>query len=563
MDALLKVILTVYFLLYQNSYGDLSKKFKMNNPLTQIDFYKADHRRQYPEGTALIYSNFTPRGSRLPDVDGVVFFGLQAVIIDFLLGSWQKNFFDQPKEQVIAKYKRRMDNALGKDAVPVDHLERLHDLGYLPLRIKALPEGTIVPLRVPVFTITNTRDDEFWLVNYLESALSNKCWKGITSATIALQFLKNFVHYYESTVGDYTPESFVKWQGHDFSYRGMSGEWDADISGSGHLLSFYGTDTVSAIDFLEEFYDADSDKEMVGGSVPATEHSVMSMGISVNNEFETFARLITDLYPSGPVSIVSDTMDYWTVLTDFAPRMKEEIMSREGHPYGLDKVVFRPDSGDPYRIIVGYFSDEITQIDGKFYLTEEVFAEPDSLDYKPKPLEQWELDGSVETLWKTFGGHTTARGFRQLCSKVGLIYGDSITLERQVKILDGLRRKGFASTNVVFGIGSYTYEYVTRDTFGHAMKATYGEAFDSDGAYLTEDRVAHEIYKDPKTDSGLKKSARGLLRVDYDDEHNIVLRDRCTWKEEAGGLLETVFEDGKLVKRQSLSEIRARLQSQL
>jgi nicotinamide phosphoribosyltransferase len=528
----------------------------MSNALTKIDFYKTDHRRQAPDGTALIYENFTPRASRIKGIDKVVFIGLQAVILAYLIKEWNEAFFNVDKQIAIRLYKRRLDNALGKDTVPTDHLERLHDLGYLPLHIKALPEGTVVPIKVPVFTIRNTRDEEYWLPGYLESAISNKLWKASTSATIAAQFLKNFIKYYQETVGDYTPESFVKWQGHDFSYRGMSGDWDADMSGLGHLISFYGTDTVSAIDFAEQYYDANSDKEIIGGSVPATEHSVMSLGIAVDGEFETFKRLITEVYPPGPVSIVSDTMDYWTVLNEYAPNLKEEIMSRTGHPFGLDKLVFRPDSGDPYRIIVGYFDDEVVpNSDGTYDILDGVYS---------GPITQQEKDGSIETLWKHFGGTVSARGYRQLCSKVGLIYGDSITLDRQIAILEGLKRKGFASTNVVLGIGSFTYEYVTRDTFGWAMKATYGEVNETDDyGYPTGERKSYEIYKDPKTDSGIKKSARGLLSVVLDDDGNIVLKDRCSWEEESEGLLDTVFLNGELSKRQSLSEIRARFQSQL
>jgi nicotinamide phosphoribosyltransferase len=535
----------------------------MNNPLTKIDFYKADHRRQYPENTSLIYSNFTPRKSRIPGISEVLFFGMQHVILAFLIGEWQRGFFNRPKDVVVARYKRRMDNALGKDAVPVDHIGALHDLGYLPIEIKALPEGTLVPMRVPVFTIFNTHPDFFWLVNYLETALSNKMWKPMTSATIAFQFRKVFEKYYRETVDETGDGSAsVMWQGHDFSYRGMSGDEDACTSSAGHLLSFYGTDTIPAIDFLEDYYFANSDEEIVGGSVPATEHSVMCMGISEGGEFETFRRLICDLYPSGIVSIVSDTMDYWAVLNDYLPRLKEEVLSRTGSPIGVDKVVIRPDSGDPYRIICGYFPEEIHEAnDGNLYTPE------------GKKVELWEVEGSIERLWSTFGGSFTAQGYRQLCPKIGLIYGDSINLERQTMILEGLKRKGFASTNVVLGIGSFTYEYQTRDTFGFAMKATYGELQETypdsgfgkgvGGQLLTSKTVGREIFKDPKTDDGTKKSAKGLLCVLEDRDHNIVLKDRCTWEEESEGLLQTVFRDGKILISTSLSEIRQRVNSYL
>jgi len=532
----------------------------MINPLTKIDAYKADHRRQYPNGTSMVYSNFTPRASRIKGVDGVVFFGLQYVLIRYLIQEWNALFFKLPKEMVVSKYKRRMDNALGKDAIPVDHIEALHDLGYLPLEIKALAEGTICPLRVPVFTIRNTRPEQFWLVNYLESVLSNKVWKPITSATIAFEYRKVFEKYYEETVDAAAKGSgAVMWQGHDFSYRGMSGDEDAATSAAGHLLSFYGSDTISAIDFLEEYYMANSDKEIVAGSVPATEHSVMCMG-GKGDEFETFRRLIQDLYPSGIVSIVSDTWDYWKVIEDYLPRLKEEILSRTDNSTGGAKVVIRPDSGDPYRIICGYFPEELVEIDGLTYY------KGDSKPTTQKPLNIWEVQGTIMRLWGIFGGSLTSQGFCQLNSKIGLIYGDSITLERQLQILEGLKRKGFASTNIVLGIGSYTYEYQTRDTFGFAMKATYGEIThnkeDMRGKLYSEIEP-REIFKDPKTDSGLKKSARGLLSVVLNDENEIILKEQCTWEEEKQGLLETVFLNGNIVKEYSLAEIRNRLNNYL
>jgi nicotinamide phosphoribosyltransferase len=527
----------------------------MRNPLTKIDFYKADHRRQYPEGTTMVYSNFTPRKSRIKGVNHVVFFGMQYLVLSFLIEEWNRGFFNQPKEKVVARYKRRMDNSLGKDAVPVDHIEALHDLGYLPLEIKALPEGTLVPIRVPCFTIRNTRDEQFWLVNYLESVISNKIWKPTTSATIAFQYRKVFEQYYRETVDKTgTGNAGIMWQGHDFSYRGMSGDEDAATSGAGHLLSFFGTDTVMAIDFLEDYYFADSDKEIVGGSVPATEHSVMCMG-SQDGELSTFRRLICDLYPSGIVSIVSDTWDYWQVINEFLPQLKDEVLQRTGSPIGVDKVVIRPDSGCPYRIIVGYFPEEYHEAEGKLICNE-----------TGKELQIWEVEGSIERLWQTFGGSYTNENYRLLCPKIGLIYGDSITMERQIQILDGLKRKGFASTNVVLGIGSFTYEYQTRDTMGFAMKATYGELLDEieDGpGQYDYVKTGREIFKDPKTDDGTKKSARGLLSVVQNEEGELVLRDRCTWEEEKQGLLETVFLDGELVRTSTLAEIRTRINNQL
>ena len=487
------------------------------NPLMLIDFYKADHRRQYPEGTELVYSNFTPRKSRLEGNENLVFFGLQYFIKEYLVKQWNEGFFNVPKEKIVADYKRRMDNALGKDSIPVEHIAELHDLGYLPLVVKGLPEGTIVSPKIPVVTVYNTQPKFFWLTNYLESLMSAILWKPSTSATTAFQYRKTFDAYARHTVGDMNID-FVYWQGHDFSFRGMSGIEDACISAAGHLLSFYGTDSVPAIDFHELYYNADSDKELVGGSVPATEHSVMCMGTK-DNEIGTFERLITELYPKGIVSIVSDTWDFWKVITEFLPELKSKILARDG------KVVIRPDSGDPVKIIVG-----------------DKDATPGSPEYK----------GAIECMWEIFGGTMTDKGYKLLDSHIGLIYGDSITLQRQKAILEGLKEKGFASFNVVLGIGSYTYEYVTRDTYGFAMKATYGEVHGE----------GRNIFKDPKTDDGTKKSAKGLLAVHLTDG-KLKLKDECSWEEEKQGLLQTVFENGKVVNEQSLAQIRERMVKEL
>lgn len=569
------------------------------NPLTQADFYKTGHRIQYPANTEQVYSNLTPRSSHhapvLKDYDGkIVWFGLQGFIRSFLIECWNENFFAKPKANVVYEYKRRLDNALGKDAVAVDHIEALHDLGYLPIAIKALPEGSRVNLRVPCLTIKNTIPEFFWLTNYLETVMSNELWKPATVATIAYEYRRLLEAYAEKTGA---PRHFIDWQGHDFSCRGMSGMYDSQAAGAGHLLSFHGTDTISAIDYLEDWYHADSDKEMIGGSVPATEHSVMSMG-GIDDEIGTFRRLISEVYPGGIVSIVSDTWDFFKVITEYAAELKPEILARTPDAFGNAKVVFRPDSGDPADILCGtarvlkpsstYSLDEAAECVGDI-LWGEVAAETahgecgaaeatglfehnDQL-YKVTVEIEWnrydkqyyyvdgwrvtscvphtltpEEKGAVQCLWETFGGTTTDKGYKVLDSHVGLIYGDSITLERAQDILARLEAKGFASNNVVFGIGSFTYQYLTRDTFGWAVKATAGIV---DGEY-------RELSKNPKTDNGVKKSAAGYLRVEKEGD-DFVLYDRQTAEQAEGGALELVFVNGVLCKHSSLREIRRTL----
>ena len=480
------------------------------NTIHLTDGYKVDHRNQYPQGTELVYANWTPRKSRIEGIEDVIFFGLQYFIKKYIIEEFDRNFFSRPKEEILKRYESRINNYLGENSVGIDHIADLHDLGYIPMVFKALPEGVSVPIRVPMFTMYNTLPEFFWLTNYFETILSTTIWMPCNSATIANQYRKILDKYAAQTSS--VPE-FVDWQGHDFSMRGMAALEAALISGAGHLLSFTGTDTIPAIDFLETYYNADSNAELIGGSVAATEHSVMSMGTN-NAEQVTFKRLITEVYPKGIVSVVSDTWDLWKVLTVYIPNLKEEILSRDG------KLVIRPDSGDPVKIICGDSSSDDINV----------------------------RKGVVELLWDTFGGHVNEKGYKELDSHVGAIYGDSITLERAQQICEGLKAKGFASTNVVLGIGSFTYQYNTRDTFGFAMKATYGEV----------DGEGRDIYKDPITDDGTKKSARGLIKIVKDgDSYKMI--DRVSWEEEQQGELVEVFRDGKLVVDHKLSDIRARV----
>lgn len=487
------------------------------NPLSCIDFYKTGHHLQYPEGTEFVYANFTPRSSLLKD-KFVIFFGLQYFIKSFLMETWQEGFFNQPKEKVLAEYKNTVGTALCDNNFNGDHIAALHDLGYLPICIKALPEGAKVPLGVPVLTIVNTHKQFYWLPNFLETALSCYLWKMTTSATTAYKFKQLWFKHYGDRA--WSRSGIIEFQCHDFSFRGMSGPYDAAMSGAGHLTSFKGTDSVVAIDLIKQYYCPFSSKdELIGASVPATEHSVMCMGGGESGEFETFKRLITEVHPTGIVSIVSDTWDFWKVLTEYLPKLMPLIKERDG------KVVIRPDSGDPVKIICG---DED--------------AEPGS----PEHLGAAQLIHNLVTECNCDEG------------RLGLIYGDSITLERADQILTKLRHKGLPLYNIVFGVGSYTYQYVTRDTYGFAMKATWG-------VVKGEKR---EIFKDPKTNkngegSAIKKSAKGLLRVEKDSFNNYILYDQQPEFNENFGCLAKVYQDGKLLQDESIQAIRKRIDSNL
>lgn len=486
------------------------------------DFYKIAHRPMYPQKTEKVYSTWTPRTSRIKGVDRVVNIGVQVFIKEYLMDVFQEHFFARPKAEVISEYARLIKATLGDPNPETKHLEELHDLGYLPLSIKALPEGYVVPTRVPTMTIENTDPRFFWLTNFIESLASCELWQIATSATLALEYKRIMDQYMLETA----PENawFTPFQGHDFSMRGMSSLRSAILSGMGHLAAgFVGTDTIPAIHGAEYYYNANVEKELVGTSVPATEHSIQC---AYGDDMEYLRRMLQDVHPSGIVSIVSDGYDFWEVVrpgNGIVAKLKKEILARKGGPVG-DKVVIRPDSGDPVLIICG-----------------DPNATPGTPEYK----------GAVECLYETFGGTMSSKGYKLLDSHIGLIYGDAITLRRAEEIMERLKAKGFASTNVVFGIGSYTYQYNTRDTFGFALKSTL----------CIIDGVEKQIFKNPKTDDGTKKSQKGRVAV-FRQGNSFVFADGFSLKDVVpGDQLREVFRDGKLLVDDSFATIRERIQS--
>jgi nicotinamide phosphoribosyltransferase len=489
----------------------------MKNMIMPIlcDFYKISHRAMYPDNTQLVYSTWTPRATRMTGVDHIVWFGAQAFIQEYLIDLFNEHFFARPKAEVINEYARVIKFTLGDQKPEPKHLEDLHDLGYLPLSISALPEGSIVPLRVPTLTIQNTHPKFFWLTNFIESLASAELWQPSTSATIAYEYRKLLSAAALETTGD---SSFTPFQGHDFSMRGMSSLRSSILSGMGHLTSFVGTDTIPAITATEYYYGANIEKELIGTSVPATEHSIQC---AYGDDLAYLERMLSVVHPSGIVSIVSDGYDFWDVIGRIVPSLKDKIMARKGGAVG-DKVVIRPDSGDPVLIVCG---------------------DPNA------PEGSFANKGAVQVLWETFGGTTTKQGYKVLDSHIGLIYGDAITIARATEIIGRLKEKGFASTNVVFGIGSYTYQYNTRDTFGFALKSTLCVIADKE----------KQIFKDPKTDDGTKKSQKGRVAV-FKEGNTLKFKDGYSLKEKIeGDQLIEVFRDGKFLKKHTFSEIRARI----
>jgi nicotinamide phosphoribosyltransferase len=362
-----------------------------------------------------------------------------------------------------------------------------------------------------------------------------------------------------------------------------------------------GTDTLPTLQAAKHYYG----DENGGFSVPATEHSVMcSHGKA--GEIETI-RYLMNKFPTGILSVVSDTWDLWNLITVYLPQLKEEILTRDG------KLVIRPDSGDPVDIICGvstkyedlskyfpdgeilpeYFEDSLLEevredtphgecgvseheniyiVRGKLYKAKIHNISWNRYDKQYYFIEMWDKakitveelqfkpsdKGVVELLWDIFGGTVNEQGYKVLDPHIGAIYGDSITPERAVAIAERLKAKGFAN-QVVLGIGSYSLGYATRDSQGGAVKSTYVEV----------NGEGRDIFKDPITDDGTKKSAKGLLQVyevkgfnTHTDklEHNTYkLKDQCTWEEEGQGLLTPVFKDGQFLKTTTLTQIREKL----
>jgi nicotinamide phosphoribosyltransferase len=492
--------------------------------LFYTDGYKIGHRKMLAPGATKLYGTWIPRSTKHAPVGvtKIVSFG-QQLVVRWLHDEFTEHFFDLPKEEAM-KFGRDMSMYLGMD-YDASHFGDLHDLGFLPIRIKSLPEGIETSPNVPHMTFVNTVDGFAWLTLYLETIISSLAWKPATSATIALQYKRNLVKWVMKT--DPANAWLIPFLAHDFSARGLN-PWDMLSSGLGHASSFRGSDSIIVIPGARYYY-GEPENEVCINSVNASEHSVSTTCIFTMGESQML-KYFMDQFPTGILSVVSDTFDLWQLITKFLPENKEQIMSRDG------KLVIRPDSGDPVDILCGTTFTKFGEYVGKgtsFYI--------ESADDTP------EAKGVIELLWDIFGGTVNEQGYKVLDPHIGAIYGDSITLDRQIQIYKRLEAKGFASTNIVLGVGSYTYQMNTRDTFGFAAK----------GAWFEADGEAYDIYKDPVTDDGTKKSLRGLVRVD----ENYEVHTQCSWEEEGTGILQTIYEDGQFFNGETLTQIRERLNS--
>jgi nicotinamide phosphoribosyltransferase len=496
-------------------------------------------------GTQKLYGTWIPRSTKHAPkgVTKIVSFG-QQLVAKWLHDEFTENFFALPKDEAI-KFGKDMSMYLGMD-YDASHFGDLHDLGYLPIRIKSLPEGIETTTNVPHMTFINTVDGFAWLTLYLETIISSLAWKPSTSATIALQYRRNLTEWVMKT--DPSNAWLIPFLAHDFSARGLS-PWDMLSSGLGHATSFRGSDSIICIPGSRYFYN-EPENEVAINSVNASEHSVSTTCIFTMGESQMI-KYFMDQYPTGILSIVSDTFDLWKLITEFLPENKEQIMSREG------KLVIRPDSGDPVDIICGRnTSHDYTSYYKRDNATLAEYNEENGTNYTESQMK-----GVIELLWDIFGGTINEQGFKVLDPHIGAIYGDSITLDRQIEIYTRLAAKGFASTNIVLGVGSFTYQMNTRDTLGFAAKGAWFEVeenimvLDTLGSGFEKIKTGYDIYKDPVTDDGTKKSLKGLICVT--ENHEVLTQ--CTPEQENQGILQTIYENGEFYNQTTLTEVRNKL----
>lgn len=479
------------------------------NALYLTDGYKLSHHQMYPEGTTMIYSNLTPRSTKYAPfhTKNVVVFGVQMALLK-LTEMFNENFFNKnSKEEALVEIRNSFSTYFG-DRYDISHFEKLYNLGYLPIEVRSLPEGSLCPIGFPVLTVRNTHPDFAWLTNYLETILLALLWKPISVATVAKNY-KDMLEFYANET-DNENVSAVDYQAHDFSMRGLSGIDSIGECGAAFLTSFKGSDSLPAINTIEKYY---SYTNFPCNSVKATEHSVATSNIlyiakrdNVDTR-EAEKRFMIDFInknPKGIVSYVADSFDYWEVISGILPEIKDLILARDG------KFVLRPDSGDIVETTIE----------------------------------------SVVRLWDIFGGSLNSQGYKVLNPKIGLIYGDGMTAERVSDICQGLRNKGFASTNVVLGIGAYSLSgQLTRDSFGQAFKCTAVEIY---GEIIP-------IYKKPKTD-GSKSSAKGLLKIVKEND-KLVLKQDVLMEEldHSDNEMRLVYRDGKMRIVENFDTIKNRL----
>jgi len=479
------------------------------------DTYKNCHVDVYPKGMTKLVSYLVPRKSMFEKQQKVVVFGIQAFIKNFKENA--DAWFAKPTSEVIADYEKKMNLQLGPGNYETSHIEKLHRLGYLPLKIKALPEGSLVNMGVPIASVENTDPDFAWLAQWTECWLQGEVWKPCNDATAGYMYYKIAKKWYDKTTDGADPRMAAS----DFGMRGMSCMEEACKTSASWLISFNKTSTVPAISWLDYFYNADCSYNHLGIGAVSIEHSVVSSNVAVGTSEKELILKLLKQYKN--FSYVADTYDYWDIVKNVLPEIKEEILAHEG------KILIRPDSGDQYENVIQ----------------------------------------TVQSLWETFGGTENKKGYKVLNPHVGMILGDGCTLKQVEKIWKKLEEMKFAATNCLFGVGAFCFHAFfegdkmivsTRDTFGFAQKTTYIQLMD--GREL-------EVVKDPKTDTAkLKKSHKGLVFVekvgnDYVATDGLTEHEYDKLAAAHKDEMQVVFVNGVYFNRQNLMDIRARLAKEI
>jgi nicotinamide phosphoribosyltransferase len=413
---------------------------KMKNIITQSDSYKiGSHFKMYSKDTTYIYSYLEAReGAKY---NSTIFMSLQYILKKYFIGK-------VVTQEGINKAKKLMDAHIGPNSFNIEGWQYILDNydGKLPLLIKAVPEGSNVPVGNVLMTVENTCKKSAWLTNYVESILSH-VWYGSTVATLSYEIKKMMLSYLSVTSDN--PEETINFMLHDFGYRGASSVESAEVASGSHLLSFMSTDTVPALEYLIDYYNAD----VSGFSVPATEHSVMTR-LGKDGEFFVLENLF-DEYPTGILSVVIDSYNWKNFIKKCGTTYKDTILNRDG------KFVFRPDSGDPIKVTI-----EALQM----------------LDYY-------------------FGSTLNNKGYKVLNNKIGYLWGDGIDKLGIEKVIKAAINIGFSADNLIFGMGGALHSKVNRDTQCFAFKSSYQVC----------DGVGIAIYKDPI--DGTKRSKKGKLAL--------------------------------------------------
>lgn len=468
------------------------------NLILATDAYKHTHWKQYPEGTCRVYSYLESRGGRFR---GTMMFGLQYYIDKFLKGTAILSHH-------IAEAKEFHKGLFGHtnyfNEQGWQHILEVHH-GRLPIEIRAVPEGIVVPTRNVLCTIVNTDPYVPWLTNFVETMML-RVWYPITVATVSWQIKQLIAKYAKQTAGEVGPFSL-----NDFGYRGVSSEESAAIGGAAHLVNFSGTDTLAGILMAQKFYDA---QPGVGMSVMASEHSTTTI-YGRDGEFGAYIKFIEAAGPGQIVSLVADSWNYYETLRAFTDRDDLRGAVRKLGASG-GRTVIRPDSGHPPAVMVQ----------------------------------------TLSILERGYQISTTPKGFKLLPPEIGVIYGDWMSYEMIDQVCRAMLEAGWAvdPRNVVFGMGGGLLQQVNRDTQKFAWKCSAAEMVDPDGKGGIN---WIDVYKQPFTDQS-KASKRGRMKLIAVDGASGRSYSTVPLQHPSEDVLQLVFRDGEMFNVQRFSEIRDR-----